>query len=72
MRALTSFCLIGEETHESEWVAWEIEKAVELGKNIIAVKIKSTNTSPAAIIGVGAEWVMSFTFDAIKAAVDQA
>jgi hypothetical protein len=65
-------CLIGEKTIFSRWVRWEIEKAVELKKKIVAVKIKSTNTSPSEINGVGASWAMSFTFDGIKAAIKNA
>ena len=49
---------------------WEIEKAVELKRKLIAVKTDSGNTSPDAILGVGASWAMSFTFDSIKKAVD--
>lgn len=65
-------CLVGEFTHESGWVAWEIEKAVELEKKMVAVKIDRENTTPAGLYGVGAEWALSFTFDSIKTAVDQA
>ncbi|MBL4940045.1 MAG: TIR domain-containing protein [Colwellia sp.] len=65
-------CIIGKDTHKSAWVKWEIEKAVEKGKRIIAVKTDSGNTSPSAILGVGATWAMSFTFDSIKSAVDSA
>lgn len=65
-------CLVGKDTHNSEWVSWEIKKAVELGKKIIAVKISSTNTTPSELLGVGATWAMSFTFIAIKKAIDNA
>jgi len=64
-------CIVGEETHTSEWVTWEIEKAVELGKSIIAVKTAKSNTTPLALYGVGAKWALSFTFEAIKNAVDE-
>ena len=65
-------CIIGKQTHKSGWVKWEIEKAVELTKKLVAVKIDSGNTSPDAIQGVGAPWAMSFTFDSIKNAIDSA
>lgn len=61
--------IVGASTHRSTWVAWEIEKAVELGKKVVAVKINSSYTSPSALIGIGASWAMSFEFDAIKAAI---
>lgn len=64
-------CVVGEETHKSSWVTWEIEKAVELGKKIIAVKTAKGNTTPTALYGVGAKWALSFTFESIKKAVDE-
>lgn len=62
-------CIIGKNTHKSNWVKWEIEKAVELKKKIIAVKTESTNSSPNEILGIGAKWAMSFTFKSIKDAI---
>ena len=63
-------CIIGSETSTSAWVAWEIEKAKELKKSLIAVKVSSTYTTPSGLLGSGATWAMSFTFDAIKKAID--
>ena len=65
-------CLVGKQTHKSKWVAWEISKAVELKKKIVAVKIEPTNTPPPGLLNVGAKWAMSFTFDSIKKAIDGA
>lgn len=65
-------CIVGSKTHKSSWVAWEIAKAVELKKKIVAVKIDSSYTSPAGLLGVGASWAMSFTFDSISNAIDKA
>ncbi|XJZ27281.1 TIR domain-containing protein [Bacillota bacterium Lsc_1132] len=65
-------CIIGENTHKKDWVKWEINKAVELNKKIIAVKTKSTNESPSEILGIGASWAMSFTFDSISNAINNA
>lgn len=59
-------CIVGEKTHKSKWVSWEIEKAKELKKKIIAVKTDPSNTSPSQLMGAGADWAMSFTFDSIK------
>lgn len=63
-------CLVGENTHDSEWVNWEIQKAVELKKKIVAVKIKSSYTTPVELYGVGAEWAKSFKYEVIKKAID--
>jgi len=65
-------CLIGKKTHNSDWIKWEINKAIELKKRLVAVKIESTNTSPDEIVGVGAMWALSFTFDSIKKALEKA
>ena len=65
-------CIVGMKTHKSGWVKWEIEKAVDLKKKLVAVKTDSENTSPAALFGVGASWAMSFTFDSITKAISAA
>ena len=31
--------IVGSKTHKSKWVDWKIEKAVELKKKIVAVKV---------------------------------
>lgn len=62
--------IVGSKTHKSDWVKWEINKAVELGKKIVAVKTSRENTSPEELMGVGASWAMSFTYNAIKSAID--
>ncbi|UQD52344.1 hypothetical protein C0971_10210 [Bacillus methanolicus] len=63
-------CLIGKNTHNSDWVKWEIDKAVELGKKVVAVKIKSTYQTPENLYGIGAVWALSFTYDSIKKALN--
>jgi len=65
-------CLIGKKTHKSSWIKWEIKKAIELKKKLVAVKTDSTNTSPDEIVGVGATWALSFTFDSITKAIGKA
>lgn len=63
-------CLVGENTHNSDWVKWEIEKAVELQKKIVAVKIQKSYTTPSNLYGVGASWAQSFTYESIKKALN--
>ena len=63
-------CIVGEKTATSSWVKWEIEKAVELEKRIVAVKTSSTNSTPSELYGVGAKWAMSFTESGITTAID--
>jgi hypothetical protein len=63
--------LIGKKTHRRQWVLWEVEKALELGKRIVVVKIKSTYESPKELLGVGVKWAKSFDYKAIKAAMEE-
>ena len=53
-------CIIGEKTHKRKWVDWELEKAKDLNKRIIAVKIKSTYKSPESLLNSGVTFVKSF------------
>lgn len=66
----TVLVLIGKETHKSDWVEWEIEKAAELNKKLVAVKIDNSYLSPSAIFGKGARWAKSFKYESIKKAID--
>jgi Thoeris protein ThsB, TIR-like domain len=63
-------CIVGKETYHSGWIAWEIRKAVELKKKLVAAKTDSTNNSPTTIQGIGASWSTMFNFDSIKKAMN--
>jgi hypothetical protein len=39
--ASLTICLVGVDTHASQWVKWELEKTVELGKPIMGVYLYS-------------------------------
>lgn len=54
------------------WQYFEIAKALEAGKKIIAVKLEKGNKTPNLLYGVGASWALSFTLDSIKSAVHRA
>lgn len=46
----TFICLIGPNTHDSEWVNWEIEQALKQGKRIVGVYLwgaKNSDIPPA-------------------------
>ncbi|MCH8216596.1 MAG: TIR domain-containing protein [Planctomycetes bacterium] len=73
INAATNFlCLVGEKTSKRTWVSWEIDNACELKKRLAAVKISSGNTTPSGLLGAGASWAMSFTFDSIEKALEGA
>jgi hypothetical protein len=70
IRAVPYFLVIvGAKTYKSNWVAWEINKAVEMNKRIVAVKTDRLNRSPDELMGVGASWAMSFTYLSISGAI---
>lgn len=64
--------IVGKRTYQSNWVAWEIAKAYELGKKIIVVKTDKCNRTPVELYGIGASWAMSFTFLNISYALQAA
>jgi hypothetical protein len=71
--AATHFlCIVGEETSQSDWIEWEIDRAIEGKKKLIGVKIAKDYTTPRALLGQGATWALSFNFDAIKKALESA
>jgi len=49
-QASSFICLIGPNTHDSEWVNWEVEQALKQGKRIIGVYLwgaKDSDIPPA-------------------------
>ena len=54
------------------WINWEIKKAKDLGKKLVAVKIDKSFESPDELLYSGASWAMSFTKDAIIKALENA
>lgn len=63
-------CIIGEKTHKSDWVEWEINTAIANKKKLIGVKISKDFISPDSILYQGAMWALSFNFEAIKKAIE--
>ncbi len=62
--------LVGQKSHRRRWIQWEVTKAKQLRKRIVAVKIRSEYQSPKALLASGATWARSFEFKAIKAAME--
>jgi len=63
-------CIVGKESYRSGWVEWEVQKAIELKKKLVAAKTDSINNSPTAMQRVGASWSTTFNFDSIKKAMN--
>jgi hypothetical protein len=69
IRAATHFlCIVGKYSY-SGWVPWEINKAKELKKKLVGVKINRENTAPEALVGSEAAWAMSFTREEVLKAL---
>lgn len=54
------------------WINWEINKAKELKKKLVGVKIDRSYESPDAILGSGASWAYTFSQEAIIKALNDA
>ncbi len=71
--AATAFlCIVGEKTCANPWVEWEIRKADELGKRMIGVRVSRDHSVPQTLCDAGATWALSFTFEGIKSAMEEA
>lgn len=59
--------LVGEKTEDSKWVNWEIARAKEsdVRLKLAAIKLSSSNTSPAGLLNAGTAWASAFKRDAI-------
>lgn len=66
--------LVGEKSHQSKWMNWEIGRAKEsdLKLKLAAVKLGKSNTSPAGLVGCGTSWATSFERDRIVDALNAA
>lgn len=66
--------IIGEKSHQSSWMKWEIQRAKEdvIKLKLAAVKIKSTNTTPIELLDTNAAFAFSFERDQIVNALARA
>lgn len=62
--------LVGKKSHRRDWIGWEIAKAKEFGKKIVAIKEKRSHASPEELLSAGAEWVYGFEEKKIRAAIE--
>jgi hypothetical protein len=63
-------CIIGKDTGNNDWINWQVQTASVTGRKVIAVRLNAKNKSPAALLNFGSTFATSFTFDAIKEAVN--
>jgi hypothetical protein len=73
IKAATAFlCVVGEKTSANAWVDWEIKTAIELEKRMVVVRINRDCVAPDVLSEVGPTCALSFTFEGIKRAVEEA
>ena len=54
------------------WQNFEVAKSKANKNKLIGVKLNKSYDSPEELLNSGAKWAMSFTFEAIKKALDEA
>jgi len=54
------------------WICFETAMSKALGKKLVVVKVEKSLAAPAEVMNSGAKWALSFNFDAIKKAIDEA
>lgn len=59
--------LVGEKSHKSSWMTWEIDRAKQsdIKLKLAAVKLSKSNTTPPGLLNVGTAWATSFERDRI-------
>lgn len=67
----TFICLIGEHTHESDWVDWEIRQAEKQGKSIIGIYLNGERDAqlPAALEEL-ADSIVGWNGNSIESAIN--
>jgi Thoeris protein ThsB, TIR-like domain len=61
-------CIVGKASYRSGWVKWQIQKALELNKKLVAVKPDSLSNSPSSLQRRDVSWCR-FNLDSIKKAI---
>ena len=69
-----TLCLIGDNTHNSDWVDWEIETSDKMGKGIVGMRLHSSSSDivPDALNDVDADIVDWNIADVMTAIEDAA
>lgn len=62
--------LIGKKSHKRKWISWEIAKAKECGKKIVAIKIRKNYASPQELLSAGTVWVYEYSEKKIREAIE--
>lgn len=55
---------------EKNWQIWEIKKAKELNKKLVAIKLEKNYESPSELLNCNTTWALSFNQEAILKALE--
>ena len=73
IKAATAFlCVVGPMTSTNGWNEWETKTAIDLDKRMVVVRINRDCIAPDVLSEVGPTCALSFTFEGIKRAVEEA
>jgi hypothetical protein len=63
--------LVGEKSHKSKWMTWEIDRSKEsdIKLRLAGVKLEKANVTPPGLLNVGTAWATSFERDRIVEAL---
>lgn len=66
--------IVGEKSHRSSWMTWEIDRAKQsdVKLKLAAVKLGKSNVTPPGLLNTGTSWATSFERDRILAALNSA
>lgn len=66
--------IVGEKSHTSQWMSWEIDRAKQwdLKLKLAAVKLHYWNTTPPGLLNTGTAFATTFEQDKIITALNQA
>jgi hypothetical protein len=66
--------LVGEKSHQSSWMTWEIDRAKQPDTKLrlAAVKLRKSNVTPAGLLSTCTAWATSFERDRIVEALSVA
>lgn len=71
-RSSVVVCLIGNGTAWRDWVDWELQTAIELGKGLCGVRLKEARGRTPPAIGNGRFVIAGWDVSGIVAAIEQA
>lgn len=64
--------IVGEKTHASRWIRWEITKAKKMNLKLVVIKLHKSNQTPYGLLNAGASFAYSFSQQTVLQALEAA